>query len=493
MEGLDAIRAQLAAPLPLFIDGARTPAATGRTIEVGNPATGETLASVHEAGAEDVDRAVDAARRAFRGKAWSGMAADDRGRLLGKVADLIDAHAAELGLLETLNNGKTLRESVRGDVPSAASIFRYYGGWANKIRGETIPVRGEQLCYTLREPVGVCGQIVPWNYPLMMAAWKLAPALACGNTVVLKPSEWTPLTALRLADLCHEAGVPAGVVNVVPGYGDPAGEAIARHPDVDKVAFTGSTRTARRLVHASADTNLKRLSLELGGKSPLVVLDDADVDAAVNACFWGIFANKGEVCAASSRVVVQRSVHDRFVTALADKARKMRVGDPLDPKTQMGAQVSARQLESILRYVEAGKREGAEVVAGGARDVEGAKAKGYFLQPTVFDRVTSSMTIAQEEIFGPVVAVLTAEDDDEAAAIANDSVYGLVAAVFTRDVSRAHRFARRLQAGTVWINQWNGFDDAAPFGGYKQSGWGREMGEQALELYTQTKAVWVKL
>jgi acyl-CoA reductase-like NAD-dependent aldehyde dehydrogenase len=326
-----------------------------------------------------------------------------------------------------------------------------------------------------------------------MAAWKVAPALACGNTVVLKPSEYTPLTALVLGELCQEAGVPPGVVNVVPGYGDPAGEALARHPDVDKIAFTGSTRTARRLLHASADTNLKRLSLELGGKSPLVVLDDADVDAAVRACFWGIFANKGEVCSASSRVIAHRNVKDEFVAKLADKARSMKLGDPLEKSTQMGPQVSSRQLETVLRYIEAGKKDGAKLVAGGERDIEGAKGKGFFVKPTVFDEVLPTMTIAQEEIFGPVLAVLTATDDDEAVALANGTTYGLVGAVFTRDVTRAHRMARRIAAGTVWVNLWNGFDSAAPFGGVKQSGWGREMGARALELYTETKTVWVAL
>jgi acyl-CoA reductase-like NAD-dependent aldehyde dehydrogenase len=326
-----------------------------------------------------------------------------------------------------------------------------------------------------------------------MACWKVAPALACGNTIVLKPSEYTPLTALVLGELCKEAGVPDGVVNVVPGLGDPAGEALARHPDVDKIAFTGSIRTARRLLHASADTNLKRLSLELGGKSPLILLDDADVDAAVKACFWGIFANKGEVCSASSRVIAHAKIKDQFVGKLADRARAMKLGDPLDKLTSMGPQVSARQLETVLGYIESGKKEGAKLVAGGERDVEGAKAKGYFVKPTVFDEVKPSMTIAQEEIFGPVLAVLTANDDDEAVALANGTTYGLVGAVFTRDIGRAHRMAQRIQAGTVWLNMWNGFDSAAPFGGVKQSGWGREMGARALELYTETKTVWVAL
>jgi aldehyde dehydrogenase (NAD+) len=478
---------------PLFIDGKKITAAEEKTFEVVNPANGQPLTRVAEGGTLDIDRAVKAARRALSDRGWARMNPSDRGKLLWKIADLIDARSEELAKIESMNNGKTVREALRGDLPPTADIFRYYAGFATKIHGETIPVDGEYLCYTLREPVGVCGQIVPWNYPLLMAAWKVAPALACGNTVVLKPSEYTPLTALVLAEICKEAGVPDGVMNVVPGFGDAAGEALARHPDVDKIAFTGSIRTARRLLHASADTNLKKISLELGGKSPLIVLDDADVDAAVKACFWGIFANKGEVCSASSRVIAHRKVKDQFVAKLAARAASLKVGDPLDPATQMGAQVSARQLETVLRYIEIGKKEGAKVVAGGERDTEGLKAKGFFVKPTVFDEVKPEMTIAQEEIFGPVLAILTADGDDEAVALANGTTYGLVAAVFTRDVGRAHRIARAVSAGTVWINLWNGFDSAAPFGGTKQSGWGREMGAAALDLYTQTKTVWTAL
>jgi acyl-CoA reductase-like NAD-dependent aldehyde dehydrogenase len=488
-----AVRKRFADVVPLFVDGKKVLPVSGATFDVVNPTDGSVLAKVGAAGQEDVDLAVKAARRALGAASWAKMNASVRGRLLWTIADLLEKHAEELATIESLNNGKTLREALRGDLPPAVDIFRYYAGFTTKIHGETIPVDGDYLCYTLREPVGVCGQIVPWNYPLLMAAWKVAPALACGNTIVLKPSEYTPLTALVLGELCQQAGVPDGVINVIPGYGDPAGEALARHPDVDKIAFTGSTRTARRLLHASADTNLKRLSLELGGKSPLVVLDDADVDAAVRACFWGIFANKGEVCSASSRVIAHRKVKDEFVSKLADKARSMRLGDPLDKSTQMGPQVSSRQLETVLRYIELGKKEGAKLVAGGERDVEGAKGKGFFVKPTVFDEVAPSMTIAQEEIFGPVLAVLTAGDDDEAVALANGTTYGLVGAVFTRDVARAHRMARQIAAGTVWVNLWNGFDSAAPFGGVKQSGWGREMGARALELYTETKTVWVAL
>jgi aldehyde dehydrogenase (NAD+) len=487
------VRKRFSEVVPLFIDGKKVPPVEGNTFDVVNPADGSTLAKVGAAGAADVDLAVKAARRALGDPSWAQMNASERGRVLWRIGDLLEKNAEELATIETLNNGKTLREALRGDLPPCVDMFRYYAGFATKIHGETLPVDGEYLCYTLREPVGVCGQIVPWNYPLLMACWKVAPALACGNTVVLKPSEYTPLTALVLGEICKEAGVPDGVVNVVPGLGDPAGEALARHPDVDKIAFTGSIRTARRLLHASADTNLKRLSLELGGKSPLILLDDANIDAAVKACFWGIFANKGEVCSASSRVIAHKKIKDEFVAKLADRARALKLGDPLDKGTQMGAQVSARQLDTILRYIEAGKKEGAKLVAGGERDTEGAKAKGFFVKPTVFDEVKPSMTIAQEEIFGPVLSVLTAGDDDEAIALANGTTYGLVGAVFTKDVARAHRMAKRIQAGTVWVNMWNGFDSAAPFGGVKQSGWGREMGARALELYTETKTVWVSL
>jgi acyl-CoA reductase-like NAD-dependent aldehyde dehydrogenase len=354
-------------------------------------------------------------------------------------------------------------------------------------------VDGPFHTYVVKEPVGVVGAIVPWNYPTSLMCWKLGPALAAGCTVVLKPSELTPLTALKLAELSQEAGFPEGVLNVVPGLGDAAGEAIARHPDVDKVSFTGSIRTARRLLRAAGETNLKRLTLELGGKSPQLVFADADFERAVNACFWGIFGNKGETCNAGSRVLVQAKAHDAFVEALAARARAMRVGDPLDPATEMGAQVSRRQLETVLGFVQAGRAEGARLVAGGARDVEGAKAKGSFLSPTVFAEVRPEMTIAQEEIFGPVVACLRFEDEAEALAIANGTRYGLAASIWTADVARAHALARRLQAGVVWINCFNEFDDAAPFGGFKESGWGRDLSHHALDGFLAVKAVWTKL
>jgi aldehyde dehydrogenase (NAD+) len=465
----------------------------GGTIPIGNPATGEKVCDAPAATAPDVDLAVKAARRAFEDGPWRTMGARDRGRLLRRLADLLWERREEFALVESIENGKTFREAIRGDVAPGAACLAYFSEWPVRILGEVLPVDGPFHTYVVKEPVGVVGAIVPWNYPTSLMCWKLGPALAAGCTVVLKPSELTPLTALKLAELSQEAGFPEGVLNVVPGLGDAAGEAIARHPDVDKVSFTGSIRTARRLVRASGETNLKKLTLELGGKSPQLVFADADFERAVNACFWGIFGNKGETCNAGSRVLVQARAHDAFVDALAARARTMKVGDPLDPATEMGAQVSRRQLETILGYVEAGRREGARLVAGGRRDVEGPKARGNFLEPTVFAGVRPEMTIAQEEIFGPVVACLRFEDEGEALAIANGTRYGLAASIWTGDVARAHALARRLQAGVVWINCFNEFDDAAPFGGFKESGWGRDLSHHALDGFLQVKAVWTRL
>jgi len=480
-------------PFRLFIDGKWEAAVSRRTIPVLNPATGEQLTTVPDAGPEDVDRAVKAARRAFEKGFWRKMNVSQRERIIWRIGELIEKNKEELGLLESLNNGKTYLEALRGDIPPTADIFYYYAGWTRKIYGETIPVDGKYLNYTLREPVGVVGMITPWNYPMLLAAWKVAPALATGCSMVIKPSELTPITTFKLAEYCLEAGVPEGVVNVVTGFGHTAGDALARHMDVDKIAFTGSIRTARALLKASGESNLKRLSLELGGKSPNIVFPDADLPRAARAAFWGIYANKGEVCSAGSRLLVHEKIYDEFVNTLADLARKMKVGDPLDPDAEMGSQISETQLERILGYIRTGREEGARLVCGGERDVEGEKAKGYFVKPTIFADVKPEMKIAQEEIFGPVLAALKFQDVDQAAEIANSTIYGLVSAVWTRDITVAHRLAQEIKAGSVWINAYNCFDSASPFGGYKQSGFGREMGAHALDSYTQVKSVWIYL
>jgi len=479
--------------LKLLIDGKRVDPIEGGTLSVVNPATGQKICDAPAASAKDVDLAVAAARRASESGPWAKMNPSARGKLLRKMAELLWERREELALLESMNNGKTFREALRGDIGPGSSTLAYYGEWANKIFGEVLPVDGSFLTYTLREPVGVVGAIIPWNYPTSLACWKIGPALATGCSLVLKPSELTPLTALKLGELAQEAGFPDGVVNVVPGYGDPAGEALARHPRVDKISFTGSVRTARKLLHASAESNLKKLSLELGGKSPQIILADADFEAAIDACFWGIFGNKGEICNAGSRVLVHDRAYDEFVGKLAERARKMIVGDPLDPKTQMGSQVSATQLKTILSYIASGKEQGARLVAGGERDTEGAKAKGNFVKPTVFADVKPGMKIAQEEIFGPVLSCLRIRDEKEAVEVANGTTYGLAAAIWTRDVARAHSLAKRISAGVVWINCFNEFDDSAPFGGYKESGWGRDLSSHALEKYTQIKTVWTQL
>lgn len=480
-------------PGKLWIDGKAVDAVSGKTIPVMNPATGEQLTTVPDAGPEDVHRAVEAARRTFENRVWRGMNASGRERIIWRIGELIEKNREELGMLESLNNGKTYREALRGDIPPSWDIFYYYAGWVRKICGETIPVDGNYLNYTLREPVGVVGMITAWNYPMLLAAWKVAPALATGCSMVIKPSELTPLTTLKLAEYCLEAGVPDGVVNVVTGYGATAGDALARHPDVDKIAFTGSVRTARALLKASGESNLKRLSLELGGKSPNIIFPDADLDRAAHSAFWGIYANKGEVCSAGSRVLAHEKIYDRFVHELAERARAMKVGNPLDPESEMGAQVSRAQFERVMAYIDSGKEQGARLVCGGERDTDGDKARGYYLKPTIFADVKPDMKIAQEEIFGPVLAAIKFSDAAEAAQIANSTIYGLVSAVWTRDIGVAHRLAREIKAGSVWINDYNCFDSASPFGGYKQSGFGREMGPHAIESYTQIKSVWVAL
>lgn len=480
-------------PGKLFINGRYEDATSGKTIPVINPATGEQLTTVPDASAEDVDRAVGSARNAFESGVWRNMKVSEREKIIWRIGELIEKNKEELGMLESLNNGKTFREALRGDIPPSWDIFYYYAGWTRKIYGETIPVDGDYLNYTLREPVGVVGMITAWNYPMLLAAWKVAPALATGCSMVIKPSEMTPLTTFKLAEYCLEAGVPEGVVNVVTGYGPGAGEALARHMDVDKIAFTGSVRTARSLLKASAESNLKRLSLELGGKSPNIIFPDAALERAANSAFWGIYANKGEVCSAGSRLLVHEQIYDDFVGRLAERAKAMKVGNPLDPSSEMGAQISKTQMDRIMSYIESGKQDGARLLCGGERDVEGDKAKGYYVKPTIFADVSPQMKIAQEEIFGPVLVALKFKDEEEAAVLANGTIYGLVSAVWTRDIRVAHRMARAIKAGSVWINDYNCFDSASPFGGYKQSGFGREMGSHALESYTNVKSVWVSL
>jgi acyl-CoA reductase-like NAD-dependent aldehyde dehydrogenase len=465
---------------------------SAKTFATLNPATGEALTQVAEASAEDVDRAVLAARKAFDepGGPWRKMSASDRGKLLWRLADLVEQNIEEIAELETLDNGKPIFESRYVDIPSVVDVLRYYAGWASKIHGETINSRADAFTYTLREPVGVVGAIIPWNFPLLLTSWKLGPALACGNTVVLKPAEQTPLTALRFGQLLAEAGFPPGVVNIVTG-GPAAGQALVRHPGVDKIAFTGSTSVGKEIMRGAADT-LKRVTLELGGKSPNIVFADSDLDAAIKGASTGIFYGKGEVCAAGSRLFVEKKVHDEFISRLAERAKKIKPGDPLDPKTRLGAIVSEQQMQTVLGYIESGKKEGAQLVAGGNRvNLDGGK--GFFIEPTVFDAVDNGMKIAQEEIFGPVLATISFDDLDQVAAMANQNIYGLAAAVWTNDIKKAHGMARRLKAGTVWINTYNLYDAALPFGGFKQSGFGRELGREALDYYTEVKSVWVNL
>ena len=474
----------------LFINNEWRDGEGSKTLDVVNPATEEIVAEVASADRADVDAAVRAARAALNGP-WSKMSARDRGRLLWRVGDALMERADEIARLETLHNGKPIFESRQIEIPAAAECFQYYAGWADKLHGETIPVRGEYLAYTLREPVGVIAAIVPWNFPLLLTAWKVAPALACGNTVIIKPASQTPLTAIALAEIAAEIGVPPGVLNVITGPGSTVGQMLVEHPGIDKIAFTGDTSTGKGIMRGAAET-LKKITLELGGKSPNIVFADADLDAAIRGATTGIFYGKGEVCAAGSRLLVDKAVKHEFVDKVAARAKKMVPGDPMDPKTRLGAVASRKQLETDLRYIEVAKKEGAALVAGGARADIGT-GKGYFLQPTIFDGVTPDMTIAREEIFGPVLAAIEFGDVDEAIARANDSTYGLAAAVWTRDIKKAHHVARCLQAGTVWINTYNVYDTAAPFGGYKQSGFGREMSVHALEHYTQLKTVWVDL
>lgn len=478
--------------MKMLIGGQWVESASGKTFETIDPSTGQVLARVAEGEAEDIDRAVAAARRAFEQGAWPKLTPAKRAHLLLKLADLIERNAEELAELETLDNGKPIKYSRAADVPLTVEHFRYFAGWATKIEGETIPVSvPNMLTYTLREPLGVVGQIIPWNFPLQMAAWKLAPALACGNTVVLKPAEQTPLTALRLGELICEAGFPEGVVNIVTGFGETAGAALAAHPDVDKIAFTGSTEVGKKIVQASAG-NLKKVTLELGGKSPNIIFPDADLKYAVRGALNAIFFNQGEVCTAGSRLFVHKSVYDEVLSNLTAMSSKMKLGPGIDPGTDIGPVVSQQQLERVSHYIATGKQEGARITTGGNRAGDDLAA-GYFVQPTIFDQVSDQMTIAREEIFGPVVVAMPFEEVEEIAARANQSAYGLAAGVWTNDIKKAHKMVAALKAGVVWVNTYNQFDAAAPFGGYKQSGYGREMGHAVLDAYTQVKTAWINL
>jgi aldehyde dehydrogenase (NAD+) len=479
-------------PNRLFINGEFVDAKSGETFDTFNPATEEKITSVASAGAEDVDAAVRAARTQMEpGSEWQKMKPRDRGKILFRLAEMLTARAGEIGRIETIDNGKPIFESQFVDTPAAAECLYYFAGWSGKVTGETIPVAENAFTYTLREPVGVVGAITPWNFPLMLAVWKIAPALACGNTIVLKPAENTSLSILKFAEYAKECGLPAGVLNIVPGPGTVTGAAMADHPGIDALAFTGSTEVGRALMARAAKT-LKKVSLELGGKSPNIVFADADLDAAARGAINAIFYGKGEVCAAGSRLLVEDSVHDELTSKLIERANKMVAGDPLHPKTRLGALVSKRQMETVLGYIEAGKSEGAKLVAGGERADIGT-GKGYFVKPTIFDEVDSNMKIAREEIFGPVLATIRFSDAENAIEKANSTVYGLAAAVWTRDISKAHRIARAIKAGTVWINTYNLYDPALPFGGFKESGFGRDQGRDALDKYTQTKSVWVNL
>ncbi len=472
----------------MLINGKWVDAASGKTFPTYNPATGEVLANVAEGDREDIDRAVKAARAAFEKGPWAKISPSERGRMMWRLADLIEKHTEEFAQLESLDNGKPLKIARIADLPLAVDHFRYYAGWATKIEGNTIPMglarQGSYHAYTVREPVGVVGQIIPWNFPLLMAAWKLGPALATGCCVVLKPAEQTPLTALRLGELIQEAGFPDGVVNIVPGYGETAGAALAAHMDVDKIAFTGSTEVGKLIVHA-ATGNLKKVSLELGGKSPNIVMDDADLETAIPGASMAIFFNQGQCCCAGSRLFVEKKIFDKVVDGISQAASKIRVRPGLDPESDLGPLVSEEQLNRVCGYLESGIKEGAKATVGGSREGD----KGYFVKPTVLVNTNDNMKVVKEEIFGPVVTATPFSDMNEIVNRANDTVYGLAAGVWTRDVKKAHAIASKLKAGTVWINCYNVFDAALPFGGYKQSGWGREMGHEVLKNYTEVKSV----
>ena len=475
--------------LKLLIGNRWVAAESGRTFATINPSTGEAICQVAEADAVDVDAAVHAAREAFEHGPWRTMNASARGRLLYRLADLIEANAEGLAQLEALDNGKPVSVARAVDVAKTVACYRYFAGWADKVHGKTIPIDGDFLCYTRHEPIGVVGQIIPWNFPMLMMAWKLAPALATGNTVVLKPAEQTPLSALRIGELILEAGFPAGVVNILPGFGPTAGAALASHMDVDKVAFTGSTEVGHLIMEAAARSNLKPVTLELGGKSPNIVFADADLDEAVEGAHMGLFANQGQSCCAGSRVFVERSIYDTFVEKSIVRARSRVVGDPFDPRTELGPLVDQSQFDKVMGYIESGRSDGATLACGGDRIGD----RGYFLRPTVFADVRDEMKIAREEIFGPVMSILPFHGVDEAVNRANGTPFGLAAAVWTRDIKKALAVSNGVRAGTVWINCYNVLDTRAPFGGFKQSGIGRELGEYGLQQYTQVKSVIARL
>jgi aldehyde dehydrogenase (NAD+) len=473
----------------LLINNRWVDSESGKTFATINPATGEEICQIAEADGADVDRAVRAARAAFNKGPWRKMSAAERGLLLFRLADLIEKNADELAKLESLDNGKPYSVAGAADLPLTIACYRYYAGWADKVQGKTIPISGNYFCYTRHEPVGVVGQIIPWNFPLLMQAWKLAPALATGNTIVLKPAEQTPLSALRVGELLLEAGFPEGVVNILPGYGPTAGAAIARHMDVDKVAFTGSTEVGHLIMEEAARSNLKRVTLELGGKSPNIVFADADMDQAVEGAHFALFFNQGQCCCAGSRLYVEEKCYDEFVEKSVARAKKRIVGDPFDEKTEQGPQVDEAQFDKVMGYIDAGKQEGATLLCGGSR----VGSRGYFVEPTVFADVRDEMKIGQEEIFGPVMSILKFKDVEDVVERSNTTMYGLAAAVWTRDIGKAHAIANSVRAGTVWVNCYDVFDAAAPFGGFKQSGIGRELGEYGLQQYSEIKTVTVKL
>lgn len=472
----------------ILIGGKWQDAASGKTFQTINPATEEVIADIAEGDEADIDLAVKAARKAFESGPWASMDARDRGRLINRLADLIEENFDELSALETLDNGKPISDARAADLPLVIDCLRYYAGWADKIQGDTIPIRGNYFCYTRREPLGVCGQIIPWNFPMLMTAWKWGPALAAGCTIVMKPAEQTPLTCLRMGELAMEAGIPPGVINIVPGYGPTAGASLVKHPDVDKIAFTGEHLTAQKIMSDAAMT-LKRLTFELGGKSPNVVFADSDLDAAITGAEFGLFFNQGQCCCAGSRVFVEESVKEQFVDRIVERAANRKVGNPFDTSTMQGPQVDQAQFDKIMSYIEKGRSGGAACVTGGNRVGD----KGYFVEPTIFDNVTDEMDIATNEIFGPVMSILSFKDLDEIIERSNSTFYGLAAAVWTRDVGKAHQYANAVKAGTVWVNCYDVFDAGAPFGGFKMSGIGRELGAAALNNYTELKTVTVSL